>query len=350
MEGILSLLTRVAEAMGEAVLVIDRQGTVVMANSSAAELLDLEDTAAALRPLAEYDQLIAEWRIGDKPFVPRELLDALSGRAIPRQRATITTRAGSQRIARFTATPVSDERGEIILTLLLLTDVTLEERVNAYWQAVGTGAEGLTAVLDVDHVLRSVVDQIGKALHGDVVLGIWLLDVPEQRLVLRICRGVSEQTAERLRSIPLDCPSFLCEAVRTRRMQYIEDAPRTPPGYELDQRLVSDEGLLSWVGSPLPAHAGVLGVMGFGLRGARRFFRHDLEAIETLSRLFAVALQHAELYETSQRQHRFLQEEQRLRAELAQAITHDLRAPLSAIKGRAELLQHRLEATAAPKL
>src|ERR671933_728987 len=123
MEGMLSLLSRVVEAMGEAVLVIDRQGTVVVANSSAAELFDLADTAAALRPLAEYDQLITDWRIGDKPFVWRELLEAMPGRPSPRQRATITTRAGAQRIVRFTSTPVSDERGEIILTMLLLTDV-----------------------------------------------------------------------------------------------------------------------------------------------------------------------------------------------------------------------------------
>jgi signal transduction histidine kinase len=84
--------------------------------------------------------------------------------------------------------------------------------------------------------------------------------------------------------------------------------------------------------------------MGFGLRRPRRLYPQDLDAVETLSRLFAVALKHAELYETSQRQATLLLQEQQLQAELSQAITHDLRSPLATISGRAELLQDQLSA------
>jgi signal transduction histidine kinase len=191
-------------------------------------------------------------------------------------------------------------------------------------------------------VLRSVVEQITKALRGDVALGIWLLEVPEQRLALRICQGVSDATAERLAFLPVDCASFLCEAARTRRTQYTEDARKTPPEFESDRRLVEDEGLASWVGAPLRVRGDLIGVMGFGLRQPRRLYPQDLDAVETLSRLFAVALHHAELYETSQRQARLLLQEQQLQAELSQAITHDLRSPLATISGRAELLQDQL--------
>jgi signal transduction histidine kinase len=340
----LSLLARVVDAMSEAVLVIDQRGMVALANRSAAELFDLADTSAALHRLADYDRLIAEWRVGDEPFSPHELVSALSGQAISERRAILTTAAGTQRIVRFTATPIADDRGQTVLLMLLVSDVTLEERANTYWQAVGTGAEGLTAELDVDLVLRSVVEQITRALRGDVVLGIWLLEVPEQRLALRICQGVSDTTAERLAFIPLDCASFLCEAARTRRTQYTEDARRTPPEFEVDQRLVADEGLASWAGAPLRVRGDLIGVMGFGLRHPRRLYPQDLDAVETLSRLFAVALHHAELYETSQRQARLLLEEQQLQAELSQAITHDLRSPLATISGRAELLQDQLSA------
>jgi signal transduction histidine kinase len=340
----LSLLGRVVEAMSEAVLVVDRRGMVALANRAAADLFELPDAGAALRPLADYDRLIAEWRVEDEPFPSLELLSAVSGQALPQQRATITTAAGTQRIVRFTATPIADDRAQISLVMLLVSDVTVEERANAYWQAVGSGAEGLTAELDVDLVLRSVVEQITKALRGDVVLGVWLLDVPEQRLALRVCRGLSDATAERLESIPVDCASFLCEAARTWRTQYTEDARQTPPEFESDRRLVEDEGLASWVGAPLRVQGDLIGVMGFGLRQPRRLYRQDLDAVEALSRLFAVALHHAELYETSQRQARLLLEEQQLQAELSQAITHDLRSPLATISGRAELLQDQLSA------
>ena len=343
-EEMLSLLARVIDAMSEAVLIIDREGIVAAANRSAAELFELPDTSAALRPLVEYDGLITDWRIGDEPFLPHELLSALTGRAIPPRQATITTAAGTQRTVRFTVAPIADSQGQTVLAMLSLTDVTAEERTHAYWQAVGTGAEGLTAELDVDRVLQSMAEHITRAMGGDVVLGIWLLDVPEQRLALRMCRGVSHATAERLGSIPLGCAALLCEAARARRIQYVEDARRTPPEYEADRHLVHDEGLASWIGSPLPVRGGLIGVMGLGLRRPRRLHPQDLDALQTLSRIFAIALQHAELYETSRRQARLLLQEQQLQAELSQAITHDLRSPLASISGRAELLQEQLSA------
>jgi hypothetical protein len=180
-----------------------------------------------------------------EPFLSHELLSALSGQGVPHQRATIITAAGTQRIVRFTATPIANDHGQTVLVMLLVSDVTVQDRANAYWQAVGTGSEGLTAELDVDLVLRSVVEQITKALRGDVALGIWLREVPEQRLALRICQGVSDATAERLAFIPVDCASFLCEAARTRRTRYTEDARKTPPEFESDRRLVEDEDLAS---------------------------------------------------------------------------------------------------------
>jgi K+-sensing histidine kinase KdpD len=116
----------------------------------------------------------------------------------------------------------------------------------------------------------------------------------------------------------------------------------TPPDFEIHRLLVEDERLASWVGAPLRVHGDLIGVMGFGLRQPHRLHPQDLGAVETLSRLFAVALHHAELYEVSQRQARLLLQEQQLRAELSQAITHDLRSPLATISGRAELLQDQL--------
>ncbi len=52
-------LSRMIEAMSEAVLVIDHLGVVVAANQAAVDLLDLPCKAAALRPLGEYGQPFA---------------------------------------------------------------------------------------------------------------------------------------------------------------------------------------------------------------------------------------------------------------------------------------------------
>jgi PAS domain-containing protein len=114
-EEMLAVLARMVDAMSEGVLVIDREGIVALANRSAADLFDLPESAAALRPLAEYDALIRDWRVEGEPFRPHELLSALSGQPSPPRRATITTAAGTQRVVRFTATPIADRRGQTIL-------------------------------------------------------------------------------------------------------------------------------------------------------------------------------------------------------------------------------------------
>ena len=336
--GMPTTLEGIIEAMTEAVLVLDRTGTVVAVNGSMVRLLAVGDRSSLLCPISEYDRLISGWRVGDDPFVPSDLRRSLEGDSIRRQRATITTSAGLERIVEFSTTPIRNAEEVVEYAMLVAQDVTEAERTRSYWEAVGTAAQGLTSDLDVDRVLRSVIDMITAAFGDRVVLGIWRLDASRGHLHLQIYRGISEATAELLRTLPADADSFICDAVRTREPQYLEDAQETPPPGEIDRRLVDDEGLTSWVASPLLTGANLIGAMGYGLRSPQRIYRQDLEAVRTIGRLFAVAIEHAELYEESERQRTALEDERRERSLFVSALAHDLRSPLTVLTGTAQAL------------
>lgn len=342
-EQLLPSLDGIVEPMTEAVLVLDRTGTVVAVNGSMMRLLGVSDRSSLLCPISEYDRLISEWRTGDDAFVPSDLRRSLEGVSIRRQRATITTNAGVERIVEFTTTPIRDREDVVQFAMLVAQDLTEGERTRQYWEAVGTAAQGLTSELDVDSVLRSVIDMITESFGDRVVLGVWRLDESREHLHLQIYRGISDATAERLRTLPADADSFICDAVRTREPQYLEDAQETPPPGAIDRHLVEAEGLSSWVASPLLTGVNLIGAMGYGLRAPQRVYKQDLEAVRTIGRLFAVAIEHAELYGESERQREALEQERSERSLFVSALAHDLRSPLTVLKGSAEALARSRE-------
>lgn len=331
-------LQAIVEPMTEAVLVLDHGGKVVAVNDALMTLLDVGDRASALRPIAEYDRIIHEWRVGDDPFVPDDLRRSLEGASVRGQRATLTTTAGTERIIEFSTTPIRDSEGIVQFAMLVAQDLTERERTRAYWKAVGTAAEGLTSELNVERVLQSAIDMIVASFGDRVVLGIWRLDETREHLQLQIYRGISEATADLLRTLPVDGPSFICGAIQRREPQFIEDAQATPPPGEIDRRIVADEGLSSWIASPLLTGINMIGSMGYGLRTPQRFYGEDLEAVRTIGRLFAVAIEHAELYEESQRRREALEQAAGERHRFVSALAHDLRSPLASLKGSAQLV------------
>lgn len=330
-------LQAIVEPMTEAVLVIDRRGMVVAVNGPLIAMFDMVDHTAALRPLAEYSCFVRKWGSEGTPAVPDQLQRSLEGAALRGQRATITTAADTERIIEFSTTPIVDSEGSVQFAMLVAQDLTVSERTRVYWEAVGTAAQGLTSELSVDQVLHSAIDMIVASFGDRVVLGIWRLDETQQHLELQVHRGISEATAEMLRSLPVNAPSFVCDAVRRGEPQFTEDALATPPLGAIDRQIVTAEGLSSWIASPLLTGVNMIGSMGYGLRTPQRFYRQDLEAVRTIGRLFAVAIEHAALFEESQRQRDVLEQATVERHRLVSTIAHDLGTPLTILRSSAEL-------------
>jgi len=99
-------------------------------------------------------------------------------------------------------------------------------------------------------------------------------------------------------------------------------------------RLVETLGLASGVVLPLLARGHLLGVLSLVRTGARRYHHADLAPIEELTRRCALALDNARLYQQAH-------EAVRLRDQFVAIASHELRTPVTSIRGYAQLLERQ---------
>lgn len=101
------------------------------------------------------------------------------------------------------------------------------------------------------------------------------------------------------------------------------------------RELLDTLGLRSFMCVPLIAHGRVQGALSFvSAKSGRRYGDADLALAEDLARRVAIAVDNAHLY-------RELQEAIRMRDEFLSSVSHDLKNPIAAIKGRAQMLRRR---------
>jgi len=103
------------------------------------------------------------------------------------------------------------------------------------------------------------------------------------------------------------------------------------------RRLLREVGCVSYMSVPLVARGRALGVLSFvSARPSRRYGPADLPLAEELARRAALAVDNARLYKE-------VEDALRVRDDFLTAASHDLRTPLTSIKGRIELMQMRLD-------
>jgi len=98
------------------------------------------------------------------------------------------------------------------------------------------------------------------------------------------------------------------------------------------RRLLRELGCVSYMSVPLVARGRVLGVLSFmSARPSRRYGPSDLPLAEELGRRAALAVDNARLFKE-------VEDALRVRDDFLTAASHDLRTPLTSIKGRIELM------------
>jgi signal transduction histidine kinase len=116
---------------------------------------------------------------------------------------------------------------------------------------------------------------------------------------------------------------------------FLEDATRGPDHLRIVRALAPRSAMAV----PLIARGRILGSILFALAGsAREYDAADLVLAEEIARRAALAVDNARLYEESGRA-------LRLRDEFLSAVSHDLRTPLTTVRGFAQVLRRRLTRT-----
>lgn len=209
--------------------------------------------------------------------------------------------------------------------------------------------EEVSALLETSHAITSTIDldqrlEIIGNRAKDLVEAkgciIFLLDDEEQ--VLRPILAL-DQYAEQYYKITLDLGQGISgQVVQTGQGRIVNRVHECPDAYSVPGTPEESQALLA---VPLQVKGMTIGVMTLTRESEKDFTSHDLELISSLGNLAAAAIENATLYnqqqeraESLQRAYDELAKIDRLKDELVQNISHELRTPITFIKGYVSLL------------
>lgn len=203
-------------------------------------------------------------------------------------------------------------------------------RLLAYERALAEIAQTLVQEVELPRVIDVVLEDSLQLLGVDAV-AIWLADPSRRELELLAARGKHPRVVELTQRLSFDATSLAALVARTGQMQIVEDVQTIGPELALAREIAAFEGFRSLLGVPLFARGHLIGVVVYAARVPRRFSQRQLEFNLTVANLFAIAIENARLFER-------VRETLRVREEFLATVGHELRTPITVIKGRAQLL------------
>jgi hypothetical protein len=164
-----------------------------------------------------------------------------------------------------------------------------EDELSSLYRTVGQ----LTAQLDVQEVLRTVVERARELLVSDVAY-IMLLDPEGQTLTMRVVTGNRTPTFAEIRR-PVRAGVSTQIGATVQSADFLNE-----PGLDHDSetdRLARLEGIKSVLGVPLRTELSVLGTLFVANRHMKTFSDREVSVLESLGEHASLALDNARLYE-----------------------------------------------------
>lgn len=222
----------------------------------------------------------------------------------------------------------------------------LADSIRALEQTVADRTLALTAVhtvavtanrsLDPDEILSSVLDRLPVVLNLEAAF-IRLVD--GQGLTLRAQRGVPAGVLESTAVCPVG--EGLSGRVAASGQPLVADRLTEEIG-ETGEAMLFREGFRAAACVPITAKGHVLGTLAVASRYPRTFTPQDVQLLTSIGNQVGTALENAGLYERARTMVEELEKLDRLKTEFLSNVGHELRIPLTAILGFAELLLERI--------
>ncbi len=184
----------------------------------------------------------------------------------------------------------------------------------------------------LDSVFRKLSEQIGLDFYFN-----YLVESAKEEMHLASYQGFGEELASKIRV--LNFSQGVCGKVAILRQPIaLEDVQQsTDPRTEIIRAL----GITAFASYPLIAQEKLFGTLCFGSCTRLKFSQNEIGMMQAVCDQIAIAIERSRLLGSLQQQTEQLREANRMKDEFLAILSHELRSPLNAILGWAQLLRSR---------
>ncbi|MBC6434380.1 PAS domain S-box protein [Nostoc sp. HG1] len=185
-------------------------------------------------------------------------------------------------------------------------------------------------VLLIDSVYRKLREQIGIEVYLN-----YLVEDNSQVMRLGSYSGISPEMAKEIEWLAVG-EGVSGGVAQKRHPLAVENVQQST---EAQTELIRSLGITAYYAYPLIAQGRLLGTLSFGSRTRSTFTENQKGMMQAVCDQIAIAMERASLIASLQLQTEQLQEANRMKDEFLGVLSHELRSPLNAILGWAQLLQ-----------
>ncbi|BAZ23110.1 two-component hybrid sensor and regulator [Kalymmatonema gypsitolerans NIES-4073] len=184
----------------------------------------------------------------------------------------------------------------------------------------------------IDGLFRKLSEQIRLDVYFN-----YLVDEDKQVLQLASYSGVTEELGKQVEWMKFG--EGVCgTTAQERRSIAVENVQQST---DPKTTFIRSVGITAYYSYPLIAQGRLLGTLAFGSRKRSNFTQNEIGMMQAVCDQIAIAMERAGLIASLQQQTEQLREANRMKDEFLAILSHELRSPLNAILGWAQLLRSR---------